>query len=131
MTVKGRRPTWAVIVPSSAEWLQATARDAHRELFPPNPNDPEDESPDDWEVTAGIRRYTAVRGNDPSGEDALLVAPLISQKVTGTVYAAVVPEHLRGSYAWEGGQSLGEVATSPEELAEELGVPFPKPDAPS
>src|SRR5690349_9588856 len=34
------------------------------------------------------------------------------------VYAAVIPEHLCGSYAWENGHNLGEVARSPESLVQ-------------
>lgn len=123
--VQGQGSTWAVFI-LAGEWPEATIREARRQLFLPTTGNPEDEHPFDWEVTVGTGRWAAVRGDDPSGEDALLIAPLISRAVPGKVYAAIIPEYLRGSYVWEAGRSLGEVAKSPEALADELGVPFPK-----
>jgi hypothetical protein len=114
--------TWLVAVECPAGALGSLMAEIRRSLVPYEP-DGEDDQAGGWTVVAGTGRHSAVRGDDPSGEDALLVAEALSHRVPGSVYAIVIPEPLRGVYLWQDGVGRGEVGTTPEGYCCTLGLP--------
>jgi hypothetical protein len=75
-----------------------------------------------WQVGPGTGDHSSVRGSDPSGEDPLLLARVVSARVPREVYAIVKAERLYGVYVWSDGEGGGETGRSPDDCCLALGI---------
>jgi len=114
-----RSPTYAIIAPATTKQLLALVEKA---LESPDSDDEPDRT---WEIVGGTKQYAALWDYDPAGDNAYVLAPMVSRAVRGTVFIAQLNKYTYGSYAYERGQAGDKVLETPEKLATRLGVPFP------